>query len=87
MTVPNAAYAAGIVQAGTTPTLICTGDTRLIQNTGSITAYLGGPTVTATTGYPLPAGAPITIPPGDGVPRDLYAITAASNTTIAYLQP
>lgn len=82
----NAIYTTGAITVGTEATLICTGDGRLIQNTGDVTAFLGGPDVTASAGYQLAAGDSITIPPSTGAPRDLYAIVQTGTTTVGYLQ-
>lgn len=56
-------------------------DTVLLYNAGSATAYIGSTAgVTASTGFPLPAGASIVME----TTRDIYAIGAAA-TTIAIL--
>lgn len=56
-------------------------DTVLLYNSGSATAYLGNSSgVTSSTGFPLPAGASITME----ATADIYAIGAAA-TTIAVL--
>lgn len=66
-------------------------DGILIQNLGSVTVYLGGPAVTAnqasTGGYPLAAGASVTVPSYGGYPQAIYAITASSTAPVAWLQP
>lgn len=36
--------------------------TLVIGNTGTVVAYVGGPTVSATNGIPIPAGTSIVIP-------------------------
>jgi hypothetical protein len=53
-----------------------------ITNTGAVTCYIGGSTVSATSGTPLVSGDTFLadrLGPGD----DIYAITASSTTTVA----
>jgi len=91
----NPTYNAGAVTVDTQPSLVCTvgnGLSALLQNTGDVTAYLGGPDVSASganTGFPLPAGTSTTIPKpsADSAPVDLYAITASGTTTLSWLTP
>lgn len=91
------AYKNGVVSVGTTATLIATpssapeNDGILIQNLGSVTLYLGGPTVTAGTtstgGYQVAASASVTVPTTGASSEPLYGITASSTANVAYLFP
>jgi hypothetical protein len=72
--------ATGQVTVATTATLVVTRRaTRRsigILNSGSNTIYLGGPTVTTTTGHQLPSGAFIGIP----TTAEIWAIAATSSS-------
>lgn len=56
-------------------------DDLLVRNTGAVTVFLGGPTVTAAQGYPLQAGEAVGLHllAGD----DLYGITASADVEVA----
>ena len=81
-------YKNGVVSASTTATLIATPssapdvDGILVSNSGSVTVYLGGSTVTANTastgGYPLAASASVLVPTTGASSEALYGITASS---------
>lgn len=81
----------GVVTVKAKATLVCqvnTGnDGVLVQNTGSTAVVLGGPEVTASTGYPLAAKASVTVPSVGGHLNELYAITESGETTVAFLYP
>jgi hypothetical protein len=65
-------------------------DGALLQNTGTQTVYLGGPSVTATgatAGYPLAASATLSLGSTGGAPHDLWGITASSSSNVAYIFP
>jgi hypothetical protein len=77
-------FSASQVAVLTTPTLIVAGasgrDTVSIQPVGVVTVYLGGPNVTALTGWPVAVGFAQVMESTS----DIYAI-AASNTAVAVL--
>ena len=83
-------YQSGVVSVGTTATLIVTTGVEsdvLINNGGSATIYLGGPSVTSTTGFPVAAGATVTVPNSDDEARDLYAVIASGTANVAFIHP
>lgn len=91
-----AAYLNGTVTVGPAATLIATvqaaNDGLLISNQGTVTLYVGGPTVTAdqnsTGGLPVAAGTSVTIPSVGGVTHDLYGIVpAAGSAKVSFVQP
>lgn len=56
-----------------------------IQNTSAVTIYLGGADVTTATGFPLVAGASLTL--DDVQPGSLpHAIVATATATLALLE-
>lgn len=61
-----------------------TGNSLAIQNTGASTVYIGGPSVTTGSGYPLAAGGQIgaDLAPGE----DLYGVVASGTVTVAVLR-
>lgn len=91
------AYKNGVVSIGTTAVLIATPssapdvDGILVLNSGSVTVYLGGSTVTANTastgGYPLAASASVLVPTTGASAEGLYGIVASSTANVAYLYP
>lgn len=84
---PAGAYQSGQVSVSTTPKLICTptaNQSGVVIST-SAQIYLGGPTVSSTTGLSLASGT-LTIPTNGGVINDLYAV-AATTATVSYLYP
>lgn len=90
-------YKNGVVSVGTTATLIYSvgsapeNDGVLVNNGGSATLYLGGSTVTANTastgGFPVAAGATVTVPTTGAEPLSLYGIVASGTANVAYLFP
>jgi hypothetical protein len=84
-------FIAGVVTVKAKATLVCqlnTGnDGILVQNTGSVAVLLGGPEVTASTGYPLAAKTSIVVPSVGGHLNELFAITESGETTVAFLYP
>lgn len=58
--------------------------TMLVYNNGSETVYLGGSTVTATTGYPLEPGQEKGFDIDAGL--SLYGITSANSSDIRTLE-
>jgi hypothetical protein len=77
-------------QLSPAPTDAFSGSSIAVNNTGSVTVYLGGPTVTTATGYPLVAGAVISVDlvrVGGTTPamdESLFGV-AASSTTVSVL--
>jgi hypothetical protein len=75
------------VSVGTTATKILPGkagvDEITIENLGTTQVFIGGPGVTAATGFPLPgvAGASITLT----TTQDIYGIVASGTQTVAVL--
>lgn len=81
------AVAAAAITVTTAPTLLTGTDLahRLsfaIRNTGTVTIYLGGPTVTTATGYPLDASQSLSIDLRDqaSTSEELYAVTASGTS-------
>jgi hypothetical protein len=54
----------------------------IITNTGTVTVYLGGQAVTASTGHALLAGTAITLTCASPV----YGITASTSSTVTFLE-
>jgi hypothetical protein len=50
-----------------------------VTNTGTVTIYVGGSTVTTATGCPVPAGTSLTL---SGKVTSLYAITASATVEV-----
>lgn len=95
MTSPNpGVYNTAATPVGNSATLIATVATGtgglLVQNTGAVAVYLGGPGVTssgANIGVSLAANTTITVPSVGGPACQLYAITASSTATVVVLFP
>jgi hypothetical protein len=96
------AFSSGVVTVGAaSPVQICViapGGVVTVKNPGKDTAFLGGPGVTAATGYPLlqdesqqffgpvPRDSPLVPAPGVQAGAALYAIAAAGqSTTVAWI--
>jgi hypothetical protein len=54
----------------------------LITNNGSVTVFLGGNQVTASTGQALPAGSTVALP----VDSPVYGITSSSSSTVTFIE-
>lgn len=85
------AFQSGQVSVGTTATLVCTPGT-LPDNSGvlvnaSAAAFIGGPGVTATTGFPLLANTPTRVPTTGAASESLYAVTNSGTATVSYIFP
>jgi hypothetical protein len=85
------AFQSGQVTVGTTATLVCTPST-LPDNSGvlvnaSAAAFVGGPGVTATTGFPLPANTPTRIPTTGAASEALYAVVSSGTATVSFIFP
>ncbi len=82
------------IPVGTTATLLSgvdpgsggapNGQSLVLSNTGAATVFIGGPGVTTTTGYPVPAGAEYSLDL-DGL-ETLFAIVATGTVTVAVLR-
>lgn len=91
---PASGYTSGTVSVSdTSATLIATIPRGfvggvLVTNTGSDTVYLGGPSVSATNGFPLAAGATVAVPGSPGVyGASLYGLAVTAAVDVAYLMP
>lgn len=84
-----ASYANGSVSVGTTATLVCTvpPENDDVMVSCSAATVFGGPSVTATTGVSVPAGAPVRLPSVGGLPHTLYAVVASGTSTVTFLFP
>jgi hypothetical protein len=76
----------GVTVAGTAYSFPAGTETSelIVQNSGTATAYIGGTTVTAATGLPVPPGEQAIVPvtTGAGSSFALYGITAAGSTQV-----
>lgn len=87
------AVRSNVVTVGTTPVVVAPapdGDNRAgrdvaVQNVGSVTVFLGSSTVTTTTGFPLAAGAGMTLNDvtADSLP---FAVAASGTGSLAVLE-
>jgi hypothetical protein len=84
-------YTTGPVTVGTTPTLIATipqlAGTVPVTNTGSVTVFLGGPSVTAADGLPVLESAAVNVPASLSEDNQLFGIVASGTTTVNFLLP
>ena len=88
-------YDHGVLSATTTAAKLVTvqaeNDGVLVQNQGSVSIYLGGPTVTAnqtaTGGFQVAASTSVTVPSVGGTQHDLYVVVASSTANVAWIQP
>jgi hypothetical protein len=84
-------FQSGVVSVGTTATLICTvgsapeNDGVLISASAAV--FIGGPGVTASTGFPVTANTPVTVPTTGAESLALYGITSSSTSNVAYIFP
>ena len=89
--VPTSSYVSGSVSVGTSATLVTTVPSGFVggvvlQNGGADTVYVGGASVTDSTGLPVAAGASVTIPASPGVyPASVYAISATAGQNVTFL--
>ncbi|WP_343598885.1 hypothetical protein [Mycobacterium sp.] len=84
-------YASGQVSVGTTATLVCaigqTPDNDGVLVASSAACFIGGPAVTAATGFPLQANTPVTVPTTAAETLELYAVVSSGTATVSYLLP
>ena len=77
----------GQVSVGTTATLVCVvgsaPDNDGVLVSASAACFVGGVDVTATTGFPLAANTPVSIPTTGAEPVEVYAITETGTATEA----
>ena len=88
---PQTNYQSGQVAVTTTPTLIATIEGNqngtLVGNGTGATVFLGGPTVSTTTGFPLAVSTNVVIPAYGGARLSLYGVVASTGTTVSFLHP
>ncbi|UQX11323.1 hypothetical protein [Candidatus Mycobacterium methanotrophicum] len=88
-------YQTGQVNVGTTPTLIAmTGyppDNDGILVTASAACFVGGPDVSTSTGYPIPASTAVLIPTSGShsgsTEGGLYGVVASGTATVSFIVP
>ncbi|MBO0880945.1 MAG: hypothetical protein J2P17_11500, partial [Mycobacterium sp.] len=84
-------FQTGQVSVGSTATLVASigsvpeNDGVLVNS--SAAAYIGGPGVTASTGFPVAANTPVRVPTTGAEPLALYAITSSGTATVSYIFP
>jgi hypothetical protein len=75
---------------GTTATLVATigsaPDTDGVLVSSSAAAFIGGPGVTTTTGFPI-ANTPVLVPTTGSEPLTLYAVVSTSTSTVSVIFP
>lgn len=85
------AYKSGQVSVGTTATLIATPssipDNAGILISSSAAAFIGPAGVTTTTGFPVLANTPTTVPTTGAASEGLYAVVSSSTATVSYIYP
>ncbi len=84
-------FKSGQVSVSTTATQVCSIG-AVPENSGvlvnsSAAAFVGGPGVTASTGFPLAANTPQTVPTTGAESLVLYGITSTGTATISYIYP
>jgi hypothetical protein len=84
-------FKSGQVSVGTTATQVCSIG-AVPENAGvlvnsSAAAFVGGPGVTAATGFPLTANSPQTVPTTGAESLVLYAITSSGTATVSFIYP
>jgi hypothetical protein len=76
---------------GTTATLVATigsaPDTDGVLVSSSAAAFIGGPGVTTTTGFPIAANTPVLVPTTGSEPLTLYAVVSTSTSTVSVIFP
>ena len=86
---PATNYQSGQVTVGTSATLIGAfegNESGVLIANGAAIVYLGGPTVTTTTGLPVQINSTVTAPTYGGAKVSLYAISASSSV-VSFLHP
>lgn len=87
-------FNSGQITVGTTATLVATvgsvPDNDGVLVSSSVAVFVGGPDVTAATGFPVPASTPVRIPTtgasgSTGLP--LYAITSSGTAVVSFIFP
>jgi hypothetical protein len=84
-------FKTGQVSVGTTATQVASIG-AVPENAGvlvnsSVAAFVGGPGVTASTGFPLAANVPQTIPTTGAESLVLYAVVSSGTATVSYIYP
>jgi len=85
-------FQTGQTSVGTTATLVGVIGSSAPDNDGvlvsaSAACFVGGAGVTASTGFPLTAGVPVTLPTSGAEPLELYAVTSTGTATVSYIYP
>jgi hypothetical protein len=84
-------FKSGQVSVSTTATQVCSlgavPDNAGVLVNSSAAVFVGGPGVTAATGFPLAVNSPQTIPTTGAESLVLYAITASGSATVSYVYP
>lgn len=83
------AVVAAQVTVGTTPVLLSQDDDRggsslLLQAPAAATLYVGGPTVTAASGFPVPAGTSLSVDLPDY--NQLFGVLATGSSPVAVMR-
>lgn len=85
------ASSAQLALVAATPTLVASNPNHddvmrlVVTNTSTAVIYLGGPTVSATTGYSVAANGSVTLPLAQG--DSLYAFSTAAGTASVLTSP
>jgi hypothetical protein len=86
---PYEAFATGRVTIGTTPTKIISGlqgcDNISIINTSSGTVYVGGPSVSTTTGFPMTGTGSVGSLVDLCTTQDVWGVVATGTADVAYI--
>jgi hypothetical protein len=85
-------FQTGQVSVGTTATLIVDVGQGVPDNDGVIVSasaacFVGGPSVTPTTGFALAASTPVRIPTTGAASEPLYGITSSGTALVSYIFP
>lgn len=84
-------FQTGQVAVSTTATLVATvgpaPDNDGVLISSSAAAFIGGAGVTASTGFPVAANTPVTVPTTGAEALALYAITSTGTATVSYIFP
>jgi hypothetical protein len=86
-----AGYHSAQTTVGTTATLVATiGSTPDVDGvlvSSSVAAFIGPAGVTATTGFPIAANTPVTVPTTASEPLSLYAVVSSGTATVSTIYP
>jgi hypothetical protein len=86
-----AGYTSSQTSVATTATLVATvgsaPDSDGLLVSSSAAAFIGGAGVTTTTGLPIAANTPVTVPTTGSEPLSLYAVVTSGTATVSVLYP